>query len=100
MHGIRDKIKECCELEEVVDVVKRRNFRYFGNRGGGLGKEMMEGKVEARRGVGRPPANWVWNLKEWSGQSWRKLRRIAEDWEGWRRTDKDKVHPQPPRLLR
>ena len=57
-----DKIKECCrrELEEVVDVVKRRKFRYFGHlvRGGGLEREMMEGKMEGRRGVGRPPASW------------------------------------------
>ncbi len=47
---VRDKIKECCrrEVEEVVDAVKRMKFWYFGHlvRGGGLGRQMMKGKME------------------------------------------------------
>ncbi len=59
---VRDKIKECCgrEIEEVVDVVKScGSSGTFGHlvRRGGLGREMMEGKMEGRRGEGRSPAN-------------------------------------------
>ncbi|GFR92623.1 eukaryotic translation initiation factor 3 subunit F [Elysia marginata] len=45
----------------------------------------LEGKIEGKRGQGRPRKNWVDDVKEWSGStSYGDTQRKAENREEWR----------------
>ena len=99
---VQKHISEICghEPEGLVDVVRKRKFKYFGHlvRGGGTARAVMEGGMEGRRGRERPQGNWIGNLKEWSGEGSSTLTRLAEDREGWKKAVYSWVHPRPPRL--
>lgn len=99
---VNNKIFEICryEPEGVVEIVKKRKFKYFGHlvRGGGTARAVMEGSMQGRRGKGRPQGNWMGNLREWSGKGCFNLTRMAEDRERWRQAVHSWVHPRPPRL--
>ena len=52
---------------ELLNTVKKRKLQYFGHtvRHNSLCKSILEGKVEGRRGRGRPPRKWMDDIKEW-----------------------------------
>ena len=99
---VKTKIREICgyELEGAVEMMKKRNFKYFGYRvrGGGTARAVMKGRMEGRRGRGRPQGNWIENLREWSGKRGVGLSRMGMNWGGMMKAVFDWVHARPSRL--
>ena len=99
---IKTKIREICgyELEGVVEMVKKRKFKYFGHCvcGEGTARAVMEGGMEGRCGRERLQGNWIENLREWSGKRGVELSRMAMNWGGWMKAVFDWVHPWLSRL--
>ena len=69
------------ELEGFVELVKRRQFKFYGYvvRGGGIARTVMEGGMERRRGGARPPENWISNLKGWIGKTGIEVKEMAKN---------------------
>ena len=69
---VKNRIREICgyEPEGVVEMVKKRKFKYFEHhvRGGGTAKAVIEGGMEGTRERGRPQRNWMGNFKDWSSE--------------------------------
>ena len=82
--------------EEVLDMLStekhflsnifKRKCQYFGQliRQNELQRQLLEGKINGKRGRGRPRITWMVNLKQWTGKSYGNLIRIAEDREKFR----------------
>ena len=83
----------------VVEMVKKRKFKYFGHCvcEGGTAKAVMEGGMEGTCERG-PQRNWMGNLKDGSGEGGVKLSRLAMDWDDWKKTVFNWVHPWPLQL--
>ena len=60
--------------------------QYFGHiiRGDGIQRLLMEGRINGRRGRGRPRTMWTDNIKEWTKMSYNDCIRVAQDRERWR----------------
>ena len=63
--------------------------QYFGHiiRGDGVQWLLMEGRINGRRGRGRPRTMWTDNIKEWTKISYNECIRVAQDRERWRSHD-------------
>ncbi|GFR70857.1 eukaryotic translation initiation factor 3 subunit F [Elysia marginata] len=75
--------------ERLLQQLMKRKLRYAGHimRGssGPLLQLSLEGKIEGKRGHGRPRRNWMDDVKEWSGStSYGDTKRKAENREKWR----------------
>lgn len=96
---VRRELNRICGFnpEPLVEIAKRRKLKYFGHvvRGGGMAKEVMEGKIEGSRGRGRPKRNWISDVVEWSGCSAEELSRKTRDRAEWRSEVRNWVHPRP-----
>ena len=76
----------------LLNTIKKRKCQYFGNiiRGDGLQRLLMEGRINGRRGRGRPRTMWTDNIKElnelieWTKISHNDCIRVAQDRERWR----------------
>ena len=53
-------------------------------RGDGIQRLLMEGRINGRRGRGRPRTMWTDNIKEWTKMSYNDCIRVAQDRERWR----------------
>jgi endonuclease/exonuclease/phosphatase family metal-dependent hydrolase len=71
------------ERRKLVEVVMQRKKNWIGHvlRGEGMMKEVMEGRMEGKRCVGRPRIGMLEELKE---GSYANMKRRAEEREGWR----------------
>ncbi|GFS04178.1 endonuclease-reverse transcriptase [Elysia marginata] len=86
--------KEIEQMDDVGEILlqqlnMKRKLRYAGHimRGssGPLLQLPLEGKIEGKRGQGRPRRNWMDDVKEWSGStSYGDTKRKAENREEWR----------------
>ena len=47
-------------------------------------RALLEGKINAKRGRGRPRVNWTTNIKDWSGKSYAAAVRTAQQIDDWR----------------
>ena len=56
----------------------------LGIRGDGIQRLLMEGRINGRRGRGRPRTMWTDNIKEWTKMSYNDCIRVAQDRERWR----------------
>lgn len=65
----------------LLQIVKKLKLKYFGHikRHETLEKRILEGKVEGRRGRGRPARRWEQDIEEWFGTTTTQAGRIAED---------------------
>ena len=65
---------------------KKRKCPYFGHiiRGDGVQRLLMEGRINDRRGRGRPRTMWTDNIKKWTKTSYNDCIRVAQDRERWR----------------
>lgn len=52
--------------KEMLNIIKRRKLTYYGHisRHHSMQKEILEGKIEGKRGRGRPRKSWIGNIKE------------------------------------
>ncbi|GFR57958.1 endonuclease-reverse transcriptase [Elysia marginata] len=75
--------------ERLLQQLMKRKLRYAGHimRGssGPLLQLSQEGKIEGKRGQGRPRRNWMDDVKKWPGlTSYGDTKRKAENREEWR----------------
>ena len=71
-----------------MKMIKERKCRYFGH----IVKEeryeyqrlLLEGKVEGKRGRGRPRNTWFSNIRDWMGIDYATAVRKAKDLDQWR----------------
>ena len=70
----------------LLNTIKKRKCQYFGHiiRGDGVQRLLMEGRINGRRGRGRPRTMWTDNIKEWTKMSYNDCIRVAQDRERWR----------------
>ena len=84
---VRNKIEMYAGVQEpLLSLVKRRKLAWFGHvcRHDSLSKTILQGKVEGGRSRGGQIKAWTDNIKEWTGQDFSSLIRIAEDRNHWR----------------
>ena len=79
---ILDKIGS--DLELLKNIAERK-MKLFGHivRRGGLERQIVEGKMEGKRGRGRPQTSWLTDIKQWTGGSIAASIRQAESRTGW-----------------
>ena len=75
----------------LLSNIKTRKLKYFGHivrkKGNCLEKEIMQGKTGGARACGRPRANWMENIRSWTGLNMScQLMRTTEDRCIWRQT--------------
>jgi hypothetical protein len=72
------------EKRSMVETIIRRRKNWIGHimRGYGLMKEVMEGKMEGKRGPGRKRIGMIDDLIE--KERYGDMKRRAEDRQGWR----------------
>ena len=70
----------------LLNTIKNRKYQYFGHiiRGNGVQRLLMVGRINVRRGRGRPRTMWTENIKEWRNISYNDCIRVAQDRERWR----------------
>ena len=66
--------------------IKQRKIRYFGHiiRANKIQKTLLTGKVEGKRGRGRPRRTWVKDITQWTQRSMTQCVREANNREQWR----------------
>ena len=68
----------------LLNTIKKRKRQYFGHiRGDGVQGLLMEGRINGRRGRGRPRTMWMDNIKEWT-KIYNDCIRVAHNRERWR----------------
>ena len=62
----------------LLNTIKTRKCQYFGHiiRGNGVQRMLMEGRINGRRGRGRPRTMWTDNIKEWTKISYNDCIRV------------------------
>ena len=67
--------------------IKRRKMCFFGHikRHNTLVKQVLEGKIEGKRGRGRPRLAWTDNIRQWAGCDMAECTRLARDRKQWQR---------------
>ena len=103
-HISNEEVLRRCNMRRMLfNTMKTRKLRYFGHliRSDSFQREMMEGYVEGRRGVGRPRKKWTDDILQWTGRgSLGAVRREARDRYNWRRILRTHVgNPQQLRTL-
>ena len=96
-----DKIRneEVCRRlnidRSLLSEIKQRKLSYFGHlkRHPSIKKEILEGRVDGKRGRGRPPRRWEDDVKAWSGMNLTDCTRAVEDRDVWRSVTRQ---PRPP----
>ena len=70
----------------LLNTIKKRKWQYFGHikRGNGVQRLLMEGRINGKRGRGRPRQMWTDNITEWTKISYNDYIRVAQDRERWK----------------
>ena len=79
----------------LLKTIKMRKLIYFGHikRHHSIKKEILEGKVNGKRGRGRPPRCWEDDVKAWSNMDLSTCTRAVENRDVWREVTR---LPRPP----
>ena len=69
----------------LLNKVKTRKLQYFGHikRHNTIQKDLLEGKLEGTRAVGRQRLLWIDNIKAWTEKSMRQCTRAADNRREW-----------------
>ena len=80
---------------KLLSDIKQRKLAYFGHikRHHSIRKELLEGRVQGKRGRGRPPRRWEDDVKAWTGMGLYDCTRAAADRDVWRDVSR---RPRPP----
>ena len=80
---------------KLLETIKTRKLRYFGHikRHHSIKKEILEGKVNGKRGRGRPPICWEDDVKAWTKMDLSTCTRAVENRDVWREVTR---LPRPP----
>ena len=101
-----EELMQVSQLPSISNVVRSHRLRWAGHvarmEEGSLAKDLMLGRPEGRRPLGRPRKRWLDNIKD----DMRQLGVDPEEWmeasanrPGWRKLVKaarDQTGPQPP----
>lgn len=82
--SIVDQIKPICSLEAKMNKLKLTYFGHVMRAENSLEKTLMFGKVEGRRGRGKPRTRWIDSIKEITGMSLEQLREATMKRTSWR----------------
>ena len=87
-------LKKFGTKRKLLDTIKSRKMSFFGHikRHNTIIKDILEGKVEGRRGRGRPRAAWPDNIRTWADCSLAECTRRARDRGLWRCTSRQPFH--------
>ena len=79
---------------QLLEIIKNRKMSFFGHikRHNSIIKDILEGKVEGKRGRGRPRATWTDNIRTWADCSLAECTRQARDRGLWRLTSRQPFH--------
>ena len=86
-HKSNDAVLKLMKTEkQLINTIKQRKCRYFGHliRRDGLQRLLLEGRINGKRGRGRPRTMWMDNIKEWTKLNYNENIRMAQDREKWR----------------
>jgi exonuclease III len=81
-------LQETSYTRLLVPNIKKRKLRYVGHisrKDESLEKTIMQGKVEGKRGRGRPRRTWMNDVTEWTSLSVHEVTRKAKDRQEWRK---------------
>ena len=87
-------LKELGTKRELVNFIKKRKLSFIGHACRSkcsLIKDIMLGKVEGKRGRGRPRMQYTDNAKSWTGKSAFEIFETTLDRDGWRETISEAV---------
>ena len=75
----------------LLNTIKKRKCQYFGHiiRGNRVQRLLMEGRINGRRGRGRPKTMWTDNIKEWTKISY-------NDYQSGTRSRTMEIHDSRP----
>ena len=80
-------LKELGTKREYVNFIKKRKLSFLGHSCRSkcsLMKDIMQGKVEGKRGRGRPRMQYTDNAKSWTGKSASEIFEATACRDGWR----------------
>ena len=71
---------------KLMNKIKTRKMFFFGHvkRHDSIIKQIVEGKMNGKRGRGRPRATWADNIKQWTNCSMKNCTKMAKDRGLWR----------------
>ena len=84
---VRSKIEAAIgPYEDLLTTVKKRKLQWYGHvtRSTGLAKTILQGTLEGSRKRGGQRKRWEDNIKEWTGLTFAKSQREAENRAKWR----------------
>ena len=63
----------------LVSSMKKRKYKYFGHltRENSIQRMILKGKIEGKRGKGRPRVQWMDNIKDWMNLNYCDCVRLA-----------------------
>ena len=83
-----DILKELKIQRELLQTIIKKKLTFAGhvcrNKKCTLMKDVIQGKMEGKRGRGRPKASYMGNIKEWTKKNYREIFNTIEDREEWR----------------
>ena len=81
-------LKELEKERELYGIIVKRKLTYFGhmsrNTNSSITKIIVQGKVEGKRGRGRPKISYMDNVRLWTGMSTQSVFKATLDRESWR----------------
>eukprot|EP00794_Sanderia_malayensis_P005594 gene5596-6283_t len=74
--------------ERLYNTIVKRKLSYFGHitrrEGENLEKVIMQGKVDGKRGKGRPERRWIDGIKEVTDMTWKEMNELCLNREIWK----------------
>ena len=76
---------------QLMKTIQQRSLQFFGHlvRRNNIHRVLIEGKINGKRGRGRPITSWVNNIVKWTGLDYPSVVRTAQDRHWWRAVSSD-----------
>ena len=76
---------------QLMKTIQQRSLQFFGHlvRRNNIHRVLIEGKINGKRGRGRPITSWVNNIVKWTGLDYPSVVRTAQDRHRWKPVSSD-----------
>ena len=76
---------------QLMKTIQQRSLQFFGHlvRRNNIHRVLIEGKINGKRGRGRPITSWVNNIVKWTGLDYPSVVRTAQDRHRWKAVSSD-----------